>query len=44
MIEIALAVVGILLGFGEFYIWHNGLLWHDSPKTRPAQLSSELAV
>jgi len=35
MIEIALAAVGILLGFGEFYIWHNGLLWHDSPKRDP---------
>ena len=35
MIEIALAVVGILLGFGEFYIWHNGLLWHDGPKRDP---------
>lgn len=29
MVEIVLAVVGLLLVPGEFYVWHAGVLWHE---------------
>ncbi len=35
MIEILFVVIGVALAAGEFYIWHAGLLWHDSSKEDP---------
>jgi hypothetical protein len=35
MLGLALMVIGILLGLGEFYVWHSGLLWHDGTKRDP---------
>lgn len=29
-IEIVIAVVVALVGFGEFYVWYSGILWHKS--------------
>jgi hypothetical protein len=34
VIEIGLVIIGLLLGLGEFYLWHSGLLWHE-PKRDP---------
>jgi hypothetical protein len=32
MLEVAFVVVSLLLGAGEFYVWHAGLLWHETKK------------
>jgi hypothetical protein len=39
MFDIALAIAGIALGFGEFYVWHSEVLWHRSePKRDPRNM------
>lgn len=36
MFEIALLLVGLALGAGEFYVWYSEILWHDDgPKRDP---------
>jgi hypothetical protein len=37
VIEAGLAIVCLIVGLGEFYLWHSCLLWHE-PK-RDTQLS-----
>lgn len=35
LFEIALLLVGVLLAFGEFYVWYSEILWHGEAKQDP---------